>query len=112
MIKKIIMISVILLSSLVAQSYAVCQIKNLDACKADIGSGINGNLQNKLMPSNLDKLKMPKNTFDNRSQLGQPQIPENINLEPEQEENKQPYNSNCQFGNCINRGDTGDMKKR
>ena len=30
-------------------------------------------------------MKQPKNTFENRTQLGQPQIPDNINMEPNPE---------------------------
>ena len=77
-------------------------------CKADIGTGINDNLNDKLIPNNLNQISQPNNTFNNRTQLGQPNLPENINMEPAQEESTQPYNANCQFGNCMNRTNVGE----
>ncbi|MBQ8669558.1 hypothetical protein IJ472_07235 [bacterium] len=106
--KKIIILSVFVLSFSTLSAHSACQIEKLEACKADIGSAINSSLQDKIMPNNLERIKQPHNSFENRTQLGQPQIPENINMEPIQEENTQPYNANCQFGNCMNRQNAGE----
>ena len=80
--KKIIIFSVLFLFGLFGCAFAGCPISELDACKADIGSGINTHIQDKVLPNNLDKLIKPQNTMESRSQLGQPQVPENINMEP------------------------------
>lgn len=106
--KKIIILGAILLSCINLPTFSACKIENLGTCKADIGDGINTSLQDRIMPNNLEKIKQPHNSFENRTQLGQPQIPANINMEPIQEENTQPYNANCQFGNCFNRQNAGE----
>lgn len=106
--KKIIILGAILLSCINLPTFSACKIENLGTCKADIGDRINTSLQDRIMPNNLEKIKQPHNSFENRTQLGQPQIPANINMEPIQEENTQPYNANCQFGNCFNRQNAGE----
>ncbi|MBR6723117.1 hypothetical protein IKL64_06655 [bacterium] len=106
--KKILILSALFLSCVSLPVFSACKIENLGACKADIGNVINSSLQDKIMPNNLERIKQPHNSFENRTQLGQPQIPENINMEPIQEENTQPYNANCQFGNCFNRQNAGE----
>ena len=106
--KKIIPLSVLLVFCLNLQTFGACKIEELGSCKADIGNMVNSSLQDKIMPNNLERIKQPHNSFENRTQLGQPQIPENINMEPIQEENTQPYNANCQFGNCFNRQNAGE----
>ncbi len=111
MMKKIIMFSVFCAILTLPQSFAACPINTPGVCKADIGSGINDKLQDKILPNNLEQITKPNSSFDNRTNLGQPHIPDNINMEPIQEENTQPYDANCQFGNCINRGDSGSNKK-
>lgn len=108
--KKIIILTTLILSCFTLPVFSACKIEDLGACKADIGSGINDKLQDKILPNNIENMKLPKNTFENRTPLGQSQIPDNINLEPIQEENNQPYDANCQFGNCINRGNSGADK--
>lgn len=108
--KKIIILTALILFSSNLPGFSACPIDNIGACKADIGSGINNRLQDKILPNNLEKIKQPKNTFENRTQLGQPQIPDHINMEPNQEENTQPYDANCQFGNCMNRTNSGAGK--
>lgn len=89
---------------------ASCPINSPGVCKADIGSGINTKLQDKILPNNLEQVTQPNNSFNNRSNLGQPHVPDNINMEPMQQENTKPYDANCQFGNCINRSDAGANK--
>lgn len=106
--KKIIFLSTLILSCVTLPSFSACKIEVLENCKADIGVGINNTLQDKIMPNNLERIRQPHNSFENRTQLGQPQIPENINMEPIQEENTQPYNANCQFGNCFSRQNAGE----
>lgn len=108
--KKIIILSALIIFSANLQVFSACPIDAIGACKADIGSGINNRLQDKIIPNNIEKIKQPKNTFENRSQLGQPQIPEQINMEPHQEQINQPYDANCQFGNCMNRTNSGAGK--
>ena len=106
--KKIIILSAFILSCIQVKSFASCQIEKLETCKADISSTIHKSIQDKIIPNNLDRIKEPNNSFENRTQLGQPQIPENLNMEPIQEEDTQPYNANCQFGNCMNRQNAGE----
>lgn len=108
--KKILILTALILLSANLQTLSACPIDAIGACKADIGSGINNRLQDKIMPNNIEKIKQPKNTFENRSQLGQPQIPEQINMEPAQEQINRPYDANCQFGNCMNRSNSGSGK--
>ena len=108
--KKIIIFSALFLCSLFLSAFAACPISEIGACKADIGSGINTRIQDKVLPNNLDKIIKPQNTMDSRSQLGQPQVPENINMEPIQQQDTQPYDANCQFGNCFNRTNAGESK--
>lgn len=107
--KKIIILSAIILSCIHIESFASCQLEKLENCKADINSAINKSIQDKIVPNNLDRLREPHNSFEYRTQLGQPQIPENINMEPIQEEDTQPYNASCQFGNCMNRQNMGEQ---
>lgn len=106
--KKIIILTVLLLSCSSLITLGACQIEKLESCKADISSTINKSIQDKILPNNLDKIQQPHNSFENRTNLGQPQIPENLNMEPIQEENTQPYDANCQFGNCMNRQNAGE----
>ena len=103
--KKIIFLSTLILSCVTLPSFSACKIEVLENCKADIGVGINNTLQDKIMPNNLERIRQPHNSFENRTQLGQPQLPENINIEPNQEDT-QSYNANCQFGNCMNKQNT------
>ena len=107
MLKRII-ISLMLIS-VGSISLAACPIGISGSCKADLGSGINDNLNDKIIPNNLNQISKPNNSFDNRTQLGQPNIPDNINMEPSQEESTQPYDANCQFGNCMNRTNAGSQ---
>jgi hypothetical protein len=108
--KKIIILATLAIFCTTISTFSACEIEKLDSCKADIGIGINEKIQDKILPNNLEKIKKPHNTFENRTQLGQPQIPSNINMEPIQEENTQPYDANCQFGNCMNRQNSGENK--
>ncbi len=105
--KKIIILSTLILSC-IQISFASCQLEKLESCKADISSAINKSIQEKILPNNLDRIKEPHNSFEYRTQLGQPLIPENLNMEPIQEEDTQPYNAGCQFGNCMNRQNAGE----
>lgn len=106
MMKKIIIAAMLLAVGTI--SFASCPVNTPGVCKVDIGTGINDNLNDKLIPNNLNQISQPNNTFNNRTQLGQPNLPENINMEPAQEESTQPYNANCQFGNCMNRTNVGE----
>jgi hypothetical protein len=106
--KKILVVFMILYFAQI--SFAACRIDSLGACKADIGTGINDKLQDKIIPNNLEQMKRPNNTLNNRTKLGQPNLPENINQQPIQTEDTQPYDANCQFGNCFNRTNAGSDK--
>ncbi len=107
--KKFIIFGALVLLFNGAGGFCACNIDTLGACKAnikaDIGSGINESLQDKILPNRLNQQIQPNNTFNNRTNLGQKHLPDNINMEPSQEGNSKPYDANCQFGNCINRGD-------
>jgi hypothetical protein len=91
-------------------TFGACKIDSLDACKADIGSGINDKLQDKVLPNNIQQMTKPNNTFNNRTNLGQPNIPSNIHMQSAEEELTQPYDANCQFGNCMNNTNAGKTK--
>lgn len=112
MMKKIIILTALAAVFSSVQAFAACPINQPGFCKADIGSGINDTLQDKILPNNLQQTIQPNNTFNNRTQLGQPHVPDNINMEPVQEEINKPYDANCQFGNCINRGDIDSNKNK
>ncbi len=105
--KKILILTAIILLTQSTYTYSACKIEDLGACQANIGAGINDKLNDKIIPNNLDAIVKPNNTFNSRTQLGQPNVPENVNMEPAQEESTQPYDANCQFGNCINRTNAG-----
>jgi len=92
--------------------YSACPIESLGACKADIGSGINDTLNDKILPNRLDQQIKPNNSFNNRTNLGQPNLPDTINMEPIRQENTQPYNADCQFGNCMNRPNSGGNQNK
>lgn len=100
-------ITVLILLTINPIALGACNIKDLGTCQANIGSGINDRINDKLIPNNLDNIVKPNNTFNDRTQLGQPNVPDNVNMEPAQEESTQPYDANCQFGNCINRTNAG-----
>ncbi len=111
--KKIIMLSAMTLAITSPLTFAACPISTLTggACQADIAiGGINDKLQDKIVPNNLNNMVKPNSSFNNRSNLGQPNMPENINMEPIREEHTQPYNANCQFGNCLNSTNAGQNK--
>jgi len=108
--KKILILAVLVALTGGLSGYCACPINNPGSCKADIGTGINDKLQDKVLPNNLNQMSQPNNTFKGRSNLGQPNIPENINMRPIQEQNTQPYDANCQFGNCLNNQGSGQNK--
>jgi hypothetical protein len=90
--------------------WSACNIDALGSCKADIGAGINDKLQDKVLPNTLQQMTKPNNTFNNRSNLGQPNIPNSIHMQPAEEEITQPYDANCQFGNCMDSVNAGKTK--
>lgn len=108
--RKIIIFGVLLMLCANIPAFSACNIGKLEACKADIGSGINDKLQDKILPNNLDQLKQPNNTFNNRTQQGQTNLPENLNTQPAQESRSEPYDANCQFGNCFNRTNSNERR--
>lgn len=112
MMKKIIILSIMFCAVTGLAVYSACPLSGATgaACKADIGAGINDRLQDKIIPNNLDNKVKPNSSFNNRSNLGQPNLPENINMEPIQEQSTQPYDANCQFGNCMNSRNAGQNR--
>ena len=106
--KNISILSLVMFSALFAQVYGACSISSLENCTADINPNYGRpTLQDRILPDRIDKLKQPNSSFDNRNTQGQMHTPDNINMEPIQRENTQPYNANCQFGNCMNRTNSG-----
>lgn len=87
--------------------FAGCLLNSLESCTTTMNTGLNNSLRNKVLPNRLEQQIEPNSSFNNRSNLGQPNLPDSINMEPAQEENTQPYNANCQFGNCLNRQNAG-----
>ena len=109
--KILIPIAMLMFLSASIPANAACPINQAGGvCKADIGTGINDKLHDKILPNSLNKMIQPNNTMNNRTNLGQPSLPDNINMEPIQEETTQPYDANCQFGNCRNKQNAGSMK--
>ncbi|MBE7712259.1 MAG: hypothetical protein E7Z87_00780 [Cyanobacteria bacterium SIG26] len=104
--KKIIFIFVLLMGFGISV-IASCPLDSAKTCTTTINTGLEDSLKNKILPNNLNQITQPNSSFNNRSNLGQPNLPESINMEPAQEENTQPYNANCQFGNCLNRENAG-----
>ena len=88
--------------------YAACPINKTGVCTAEMNSGFgNTGLKDKIIPNRMDELKRPNSSFNNRDTQGQSHVPQNIHMEPVQKENTQPYDANCQFGNCLNRTNNG-----
>ncbi len=109
--KILIPIAMLMFLSASIPANSACPINKAGGvCKADIGAGINDKLHDKILPNNLNKIIQPNNTMNNRTNLGQPSLPDNINMEPIQEETTQPYDANCQFGNCMNNQNSGSKK--
>ena len=110
--KKILIITAVILLNLNLTTFAVCQLSSLESCKADMQpSNFNKGIKEKMLPNRLDDIKTPNSTFNNRTNQGQSHTPDNINMEPIQKEDTQPYNANCQFGNCMNRTNQGENNK-
>ena len=116
--KKIIIMSFALIIAGSLQAKSACNIDKLDVCTTIMGAtgiqsgGINKNLGNKIIPDNLNKRQQPKSRFNNRGQQGQSQFPTQMNRDMSQQESTQPYDANCQFGNCINQNNLGGNQKR
>jgi hypothetical protein len=108
--KKILILGTILALNLSLGALGSCNIDSLDACKADIGNGINDKLNEKILPNNIQQMTRPNNTFNNRTNLGQPNIPNSIHMQSAEEELTQPYDANCQFGNCMDNVNAGKTK--
>lgn len=104
--KKII-IGLFILGAICTPTIASCLLENLETCTTTMDTGLNNSLKNRILPNRLEQQIQPNSSFNNRNNLGQPNLPDSINMEPAQEENTQPYNANCQFGNCLNRKNAG-----
>lgn len=92
--KKILTPLALLLMCISLPSYSACQIDKLEYCKADISTS------QKPLTNSPKELKTLNNPYDNplhKSQIRK-EIQENTNFS----KNSQPYNSNCQFGDCLN----------
>ncbi|MBQ8458993.1 hypothetical protein IJ541_02695 [bacterium] len=116
--KKIIIMSFALLFVGSLQAQSACNIDKLDVCTTIMGAtginsgGINKNLEDKILPNNLNKRQQPNSRLNNRGQQGQSKYPGQINRDMSQQESTQPYDANCQFGNCINQNNLGGNQKR
>ena len=107
--KKILIPATAFILSTSLISYGACTVDSLGLCQSrittqELGSG---NLQDRLIPNRINNMGQPNTLMENRGMQGQTQTPENINRELFQQESTQPYNSNCQFGNCINKTNSG-----
>ena len=107
--KKIIIISAALFLSINPTAFGFCSVNNLGFCQSGIQRQELGNqsLKDRMIPNRIDNMSQPNTIMENRGMQGQTQTPENINRELFQQETTQPYNSNCQFGNCINKTNAG-----
>ena len=108
MLKKILIISAVFIA-VNTTAFGVCSLNNLGLCQSGIQRQELGNtsLKDRLIPNRIDNMSQPNTLMENRGMQGQTQTPENINRELFQQETTQPYNSNCQFGNCINKTNAG-----
>lgn len=100
-------IAIFVLGLVSVPTVASCLIDNINACTTSMDTGLDSSLKNRILPNRLEQHIQPNSSFNNRNNLGQPNLPDSINMEPAQEENTQPYNANCQFGNCLNRKNAG-----
>lgn len=107
--KKIIILSSMLLIGLSLPAISACSIDSLGVCQAQINRQEFGNtgLKDRMIPNRLDNIRQPNAVMENRSLQGQQQTPEHINRDLLQQESTQPYNANCQFGNCMNKTNSG-----
>jgi hypothetical protein len=107
--KKILILTSALIFSISQIAYGACTVDSLGLCQSGITTQELGstNLQNRLIPNRINNMGQPNTLMENRGMQGQTQTPENINRELCQQESTQPYNSNCQFGNCINKTNAG-----
>lgn len=107
--RKILIIGTILCLGYGNIVMGACSINSLGVCQAEIKRQDFGNtsIQDRIIPSRINNLEQPNTVIPNRNQQGQPQNPPRMNRELLQQESTQPYNSNCQFGNCINRTNAG-----
>ena len=106
--KKIIILSVIVLASMNI-SLGACPVSSLGICQSEINRQDFGriNLKDRMIPSRIETMQQPNSVLQDRTQQGQTQSPPQINQQLFQQEATQPYNSNCQFGNCINKTNSG-----
>ena len=113
MMKKIIIISCAMLLNISLTVYGACSVNSLGFCHSGIQRQEfgNTNLKDRMIPNRIDNISQPNALMENRGMQGQTQTPENINRELFQQESTQPYSSNCQFGNCINRTNSGILKR-
>ena len=107
--KKILILSAVILLNVTLTSYGACSVGNIGFCRSGIQRQElgNTNLQDRMIPNRINNMEQPNALMENRGMQGQTQTPENINRELFQQETTQPYNSNCQFGNCINKTNAG-----
>ncbi len=106
--KKVIMFGILLFSGF-CSVYGACPISSLGICQSEINRQDFGriNLQDRMIPSRMETMQQPNSVMQDRTQQGQTQSPPQINQQLFQQEMTQPYNSNCQFGNCINKTNNG-----
>ena len=107
--KKILILSAAIIFYAIPNAFAFCSVNNLGFCQSGIQRQElgNPNLKDRMIPNRIDNMSQPNALMENRGMQGQIQTPENINRELFQQESTQPYNSNCQFGNCINKTNAG-----
>ena len=110
--KKIYILLGITLLNLGLIGYATCPISGINAPGMCTGGATrndftNSSLQDRMIPNRMDNIKRPNSDFsNNRTLQGQQNTPQQINRELSQQESTQPYDANCQFGNCINKTNT------
>ena len=107
--KKVLILCAVLLAGVNTVSFGACPISSLGICQSEINRQDFGriNLQDRMIPSRMETMQQPNSVTQNRTQQGQTQSPPQINQQLFQQEMTQPYNSNCQFGNCINKTNSG-----
>lgn len=111
--KKILILSLVVVFSPLISANATCKLEELGACKANLDNQPQ-TIKDKLVPNHIDQMINPtrdsSKQFTNSPQL----IPETINIDVDTNpsnrgNNNSPYNSSCQFGTCLPGESSGNI---
>lgn len=102
--KKILIITTLVVLSSSLQVQSACDVNKLESCKANLGSQ-NQTIKNKLVPNNLKQMSNPTRDSSREFKHTPHSMPENITNDsennPRNKSISSPYNADCQFGVCL-----------